>query len=155
MRQLHSQHQRQMLLPIPPVSSRTIVRVEKNVNTFGFFTPSSKRLRTSSKTVALQVRTDDGQRVQAKATIYPAAELGLPTTADQDKYFALQKIIEQIRKQEGLVVNPVRFSSAAMIETLGMTDGGRNYREIWEWLRRMTLTGVESEGVVYFAGRKK
>jgi hypothetical protein len=105
--------------------------------------------------VALQVRTDDGQRVQAKATIYPAAELGLPTTADQDKYFALQKIIEQIRKQEGLVVNPVRFSSAAMIETLGMTDGGRNYREIWEWLRRMTLTGVESEGVVYFAGRKK
>ena len=79
----------------------------------------------------------------------------MPTTADQDKYFAFQKIIEQIRKQEGVVVNPVKFSSAAMIETLGMTDGGRNYREIWEWLRRMTLTGVESEGVVYFAGRKK
>ena len=156
MRQPRSRHhQQQLLLPIPPITSRTIVRVEKNVNTFGFFTPSSKRIRTSSKTVELQVRTDDGQRVQAKATIYPAAELGLPTTADQDKYFAFQKIIEQIRKQEGMVVNPVRFSSAAMIETLGMTDGGRNYREIWEWLRRMTLTGVESEGVVYFAGRKK
>ncbi len=145
----------QLLLPIAPNTARTIVRVEKNVNTFGFFTPSSKRLRTASKTVALQVRTDDGQRVQAKATIYPAAELGLPTTADQDKYFAFQKIIEQIRKQQGLVANPVQFSSAAMIEILGMTDGGRNYREIWEWLRRMTLTGVESEGVVYFAGRKK
>jgi len=155
MRQSASRHQQQLLLPVPPPTQRTIVRVEKNVNTFGFFTPSSKRLRTSSKTVALQVRTDDGQRVQAKATIYPAAELGLPTTADQDKYFAFQKIIEQIRKQEGVVVNPVKFSSAAMIETLGMTDGGRNYREIWEWLRRMTLTGVESEGVVYFAGRKK
>jgi hypothetical protein len=36
-----------------------------------------------------------------------------------------------------------------------MTDGDKNYREIWEWLRRMTLTGIESEGVVYFAGRKK
>jgi hypothetical protein len=155
MRRPASRHQQQLLLPISPAPHRTIVRVEKNVNTFGFFTPSSKRLRTSSKTVALQVRTDDGQRVQAKATIYPAAELGLPTTADQDKYFAFQKIIEQIRKQEGAVVNPVKFSSAAMIETLGMTDGGRNYREIWEWLRRMTLTGVESEGVVYFAGRKK
>ena len=155
MRRSASRHQQQLLLPISPATQRTIVRVEKNVNTFGFFTPSSKRLRTSSKTVTLQVRTDDGQRVQAKATIYPAAELGLPTTADQDKYFAFQKIIEQIRKQEGAVVNPVKFSSAAMIETLGMTDGGRNYREIWEWLRRMTLTGVESEGVVYFAGRKK
>ena len=155
MRRSASRNQQQLLLPIPPPTQRTIVRVEKNVNTFGFFTPSSKRLRTASKTVTLQVRTDDGQRVQAKATIYPAAELGLPTTADQDKYFAFQKIIEQIRKQEGVVVNPVKFSSAAMIETLGMTDGGRNYREIWEWLRRMTLTGVESEGVVYFAGRKK
>ena len=89
----------QSFLPVPPLAARTIVRVEKNVNTFGFFTPSSKRMRTSSKTVVLQVRTDDGQRVQAKATIYPAAELGLPTTADQDKYFAFQKIIEQIRKQ--------------------------------------------------------
>jgi hypothetical protein len=154
MRQPRSRHQ-QLLLPNASAAPRTIVRVEKNLNTFGFFTPSSKRLRTLSKTVTLQVRTDDGQRVQAKATIYPAAELGLPTTADQDKYFAFQKIIEQIRKRDGLVVNPVRFSSAAMIETLRMTDGGRNYREIWEWLRRMTLTGVESEGVVYFAGRKK
>jgi hypothetical protein len=154
MRQSRSR-QEQLLLPNPSAAPRTIVRVEKNLNTFGFFTPSSKRLRTLSKTVTLQVRTDEGQRVQAKATIYPAAELGLPTTADQDKYFAFQKIIEQIRKRDGLVVNPVRFSSAAMIETLRMTDGGRNYREIWEWLRRMTLTGVESEGVVYFAGRKK
>lgn len=155
MREPRSRNGQQLLLPTPKITSRTIVRVEKNVNTFGFFTPSSKRLRTSSKTVELQVRTDDGQRVQARATIYPAAELGLPTTADQDKYFAFQKIIEQIRRREGMVVNPVRFSSSAMIETLGMTDGGRNYREIWEWLRRMTLTGVESEGVVYFAGRKK
>lgn len=150
-----SPQKQQDLLQLPPNPSRTIVRVEKNVNTFGFFTPSSKRTRTSSKTVELQVRTEDGQRVQAKATIYPAAELGLPTTADQDKYFAFQKILEQIRKRAGMVVNPVRFSSAALIETIGMTDGGRNYREIWEWLRRMTLTGVESQGVVYFAGRKK
>jgi hypothetical protein len=151
-----SQEEReQLVLPVSPPAARTIVRVEKNVNTFGFFTPSSRRLRTASKSVVLQVRTDDGQRVQARATIYPAAELGLPTTADQDKYFAFQKIVEQIRRERGAVVNPVSFSSAALLEILGMTDGGRNYREIWEWLRRMTLTGVESEGIVYFSGRKK
>ena len=135
--------------------AREVVRVEKNLNTFGFFTPSSKRLRVSSKRVLLQVRTDDGRRMQAKATIFPAAEFGLPTTADQDKYFAFQKIVERIRKRDGVVTNPVCFSSAGMIEILGMTDGGKNYREIWEWLRRMTLTGIESEGVVYLAGRKK
>ena len=148
----------QPLLPavLPTTKSvREVVRVEKNLNTFGFFTPSSKRLRVPSKSVSLQVRTDDGRRVQAKATIFPAAEFGLPTTADQDKYFAFQKIVERIRKRDGVVANPVRFSSAAMIEILGMTDGGKNYREIWEWLRRMTLTGIESEGVVYLAGRKR
>jgi hypothetical protein len=142
------------LLPATP-AAREIVRVEKNLNTFGFFTPSSKRLRTPSKSVSLQVRTEDGRRVQAKATIFPVAEFGLPTTADQDKYFAFQKILERIRRRDGVITNPVRFSSAAMIDILGMTHGGKNYREIWEWLRRMTFTGIESEGVVYFAGRKK
>ena len=136
-------------------AQREIVRVEKNLNTFGFFTPSSKRLRAQSKSVTLQVRTEDGRKLEATATIFPAAELGLPTTADQDKYFAFQKIVERIRKRDGVVQNPVRFSSATLIEILGMTHGGKNYREIWEWLRRMTLTGVESQGVVYFAGRKK
>ena len=157
MRQLRppQEEREQLILPVPQPAARTIVRVEKNVNTFGFFTPSSRRLRTASKTVALQVRTDDGQRVQARATIYPVAELGLPTTADQDKYFAFQKLVEQIRREQGIVMNPVRFSSAALLEILGMTDGGRNYSEIWEWLRRMTLTGVESEGTIYFSGRKK
>src|SRR6266496_3139571 len=119
------------LLPLLPVTvTKEIVRVEKNLNTFGFFTPSSKRVRSSSKRVALQVRTDDGRRVQAKATIFPVSEFGLPTTADQDKYFAFQKILEQIRKRNGVITNPVRFSSSAMIDTLGMTHGGKNYREI-------------------------
>jgi len=136
-------------------AKREIIRIEKNLNTFGFFTPSSKRLHASSKSVSLQVRSNDGRRIEAKATIFPAAELGLPTTADQDKYFAFQKILERLRSREGVITNPVRFSSAAMIAILGKTDGGKNYREIWEWLRKMTLTGIESQGVVYFAGRKK
>ena len=156
MRSQTQNHAQTSLLPseAPPLK-REIVRVEKNLNTFGYFTPSSKRLKVPSKSVTLQVRTDDGRRIQAKATIFPAAELGLPTTADQDKYFAFQKIIERIRNQQGVITNPVRFSSASLLEILGKTDGGKNYREIWEWLRRMTLTGIESEGVVYFAGRKK
>src|SRR5215470_7418693 len=146
----------QSLLPLPsPPVTKEIVRVEKNLNTFGYFTPSSKRLRSSSKRVVLQVRTDEGRRIQAKATIFPVGEFGLPTTADQDKYFAFQKILEQTQKQNGVISNPVRFSSATLIEILGMTHGGKNYREIWEWLRRMTLTGIESEGVIYFSGRKK
>src|SRR5678815_1304144 len=108
-----------LLSPTDAPPKREIVRIEKNLNTFGFFTPSSKRLRVPSKSVTLQVRSEDGRRIEAKATIFPAAELGLPTTADQDKYFAFQKIIERIRKRKGVITNPVTFSSASMIEILG------------------------------------
>lgn len=133
-----------------------VVRVEKNLNTIGFFTPSSKKmLAVSSKNVTIQVRSSSGQRVDARATIFPSAEFGLPTTADQDKYFAFQKLMERLRGPDGIITNPVRFTSAAMLEILGMTQGGKNYQEISVWLRRMTFTGIESEGVVFLAGKKK
>src|SRR5215470_3330783 len=111
MRSRTSENTQLTLLATDKPAKREIVRIEKNLNTFGFFTPSSKRLHLSSKSVSLQVRTEEGRRMDAKATIYPAAELGLPTTADQDKYFAFQKILERIRKRDGTIVNPVRFSS--------------------------------------------
>jgi len=133
-----------------------VVRVEKNLNTIGFFTPSSKKLLgISSKNVQIQVRSSTGQKVEARATIFPSAEFGLPTTADQDKYFAFQKLIERLRGPDGRITNPVRFTSASMIDILRMTQGGKNYHEISVWLRRMTFTGIESEGVVFLAGKKK
>lgn len=133
-----------------------VVRVEKNLNTIGFFTPSSKKLvGISSKKVKIQIRLSTGQRVDARATIFPSAEFGLPTTADQDKYFAFQKLIEKLRGADGSITNPVRFTSGSMLDILGMTQGGKNYQEISIWLRRMTFTGIESEGVVFLAGKKK
>jgi hypothetical protein len=145
----------QDLFPQEPVKVE-VVRVEKNLNTIGFFTPSSKKLLgVPSKNVKIQIRSSTGQRVDARATIFPSAEFGLPTTADQDKYFAFQKLIERLRGADGLITNPVRFTSAAMLEILGMTQGGKNYQDISVWLRRMTFTGIESEGVVFLAGKKK
>ena len=106
----HRSDEEESLIPLHPTpATKEIVRVEKNLNTFGFFTPSSKRLRSSSKRVALQVRTEDGRRVQAKATIFPVAEFGLPTTADQDKYFAFQKILSRSGSGTGLL--PTRSDS--------------------------------------------
>lgn len=133
-----------------------VVRVEKNLNTIGFFTPSSKKLiGVTSKSVKIPVRSATGQYVDARATIFPSAEFGLPTTADQDKYFAFQKLLETTRAIDGTISNPVRFTSAALLEILGLSQGGKNYQDISDWLRRMTFTGIESEGVVFLAGRKK
>ena len=93
--------------------------------------------------------------MDARATIFPSAEFGLPTTADQDKYVSFQKLVERLRGTDGIINNPVRFTSASMLEILGMTQGGKNYQEISKWLRLMTFTGIESEGIVFLAGKKK
>jgi hypothetical protein len=42
-----------------------------------------------------------------------------------------------------------------MLRILGLdADAGKNYAEIIEWGKRMTLTGICSEGAIYLAGRK-
>ncbi len=144
------------LLPVPKRDRQDIVRIEKNLNSFGFFTPSHKRLDgMTEKSVTIFVRDQGGQRSEARATILPSAKLGLPTTADQDKYYAFQKIVEQIRQREGRIANPIGFTSAQMLKILTRKKSGQSYKEIQEWLERMTLTGIRSEGVVYLAGAKK
>jgi len=131
------------------------VRVEKNLASLGFFTPSNKKIKgVKSKTILFN-RQVDGQRVEVKAVILPSAAYGLPVTSDQDKYLAFQKIVSEIRRTHGEVRHPVGFSSAEILRILGLdTDAGKNYEDIIQWGKRMTLTGISSEGVVYLAGRK-
>ena len=129
--------------------------MEKNLVSLGFFSPSNKKTRgTKEKKISLS-RQADGKRIEVRAVILPSATYGLPITGDQDKYFALQKIICDIRRQRGEVRNPVGFSSAELLKVLGLrVTAGKNYDDIVEWARRMTLTGICSEGIIYFAGKK-
>lgn len=132
-----------------------VVAVEKNLASLGYFTPSNKRVKVQSiKTVSF-TKTIDGSREQAKATIVPAIGLGLPTTADQDKYIALQKIVMDYKKPHGEVRNPIGFSSADLLDLLGQCrNSGRNYEHINEWLNVMTATTIFSEGLISIAGRQ-
>jgi hypothetical protein len=131
------------------------VKVEKNLNSLGFFTPSSKVIKKAKAKVITFTRMVDGKPAEAKVTIVPAALYGLPVTADQDKYFALQKIIADIKQEQGRVTNPIGFTSADIMNLLGQADSGKNFHEIHEWMNRMTSTTIKSEGAVYFAKRKK
>src|SRR5579862_1853114 len=94
------------------------VKVEKNLASLGFFTPSSKRLRnTQEKTFTITTVTD-GQRLELKGTIIPSSKYGLPITADQDKWIALCKILGDIIRKEGKVTNPISFTSAEILRLL-------------------------------------
>lgn len=134
---------------------RDFVKVEKNLSTLGFFTPSKSRGKVElvEKTIRFK-REVNGKTVEAEATILPSAKYGLPTTADLDKYLAFQKILNDIRVREGQVSNPIGFSSTQMLNVLGVKTAGNNYQEVYEWLQRMTLTGISSKGVIYLARRK-
>ena len=119
------------------------------------FLEEPAKVGVTSKNVTIPIRSSTGEYVDARATIFPSAEFGLPTTADQGKYFAFQKLLERLRGPDGTISNPVRFTSASMLEIPGVTQGGKNYLDISEWLRRMTFTGIESAGVMFLAGKKK
>lgn len=138
-------------IPVPD-----FVRVEKNLSTIGFFTPSKSRAQGELREKVIRFKRDVGGKTAiAEATIIPSVRLGLPTTADQDKYLAFQKIISDRRAQQGgEIVNPIRFTSSELLSILGVGQAGKNYGEIYEWLERMAATTIKSQGVVFLARRK-
>jgi len=131
------------------------IKIEKNLTALGFFSPSSKRLKHKKSKIITMTRIVEGRRKEARVTIVSAGGYGLPDIADQDKYLALQKLISEMRQRAGKVSNPIGFTSAELIRLLGKrVSTGKNYEAVSEWLKRMTLTGIVSEGAVYFAGKK-
>ena len=136
--------------------STEFVKVEKNLASLGFFTPSSKRLRNAQEKSFTITTVADGQRLELKGTIIPSAKYGLPITADQDKWIALCKILTDIIRKDGQVTNPVSFTSAEILRLLHKhRHSGKNYREIEEWLDVLFSTTIFSEGVVYLAKEKR
>src|SRR5262249_15765152 len=111
--------------------------------------------RTHSRTVVQVFRRPDGQRIQAKAVIEAIPSLGLPTTADRDKYMAFMKIALDQREVQGELTNPVRFSGADMIKLLRLRKGGFHYDEINEWCKRMVATTIMSEASIFLADRRQ
>ena len=140
---------------VVPQPSTHFVRVEKNLASLGFFTPSHKKISGAKKKTIVWNKEREGKRVEVRAVILPSAVYGLPITSDQDKYLAFQKIVAEIRRQTGEVKNPIGFTTAELLRILGLKlNAGKNYDDVVEWGKRMTLTGICSEGTVYFAGRK-
>ena len=138
---------------LPPTE---FVKVEKNLASLGFFTPSSKRLRNAQEKSFTITTVADGKRMELKGTIIPSAKYGLPITADQDKWIALCKILTDILRKEGRVTNPIAFTSAEILRLLRKhRHSGKNYREVEEWLDVLFSTTIFSEGVVYLANEKR
>jgi hypothetical protein len=131
------------------------IKVEKNLTSLGFFTPSTHKIRTPQAKEVSFTRTHEGKREKVSVTIAPSVLSSLPTTADQDKYLAFQKIITDRRQDGEAIRNPISFTSAELLRLMDRrVSAGKNYDDIESWLDRMTSTTVISKSAVFFAGRK-
>ncbi|HEX8091338.1 MAG TPA: replication initiator protein A, partial [Blastocatellia bacterium] len=135
--------------------STDFIKIEKNLAALGFFTPSSKKIKNVKEKTISFMRVIDGNKVDTRVAIVPAAKYGLPITSDQDTYFAIFKIATEIHRQKGRVTNPIGFTSAEILHLQDKSAvSGFHYKELDEQLMRMLTTTIISEGAVYLAGRR-
>jgi hypothetical protein len=143
-----------LLKPEPVGSKRSILRLEKNLGVLGIFTPRRTRPKKFTKIFKTVSRLPDGTSVEATATVRTHSDFGLPITADQDKFYALLKLLNDARQREGMIRNPVRFTYREFFRVLNRKPNGDALTEVDEWLDRMHNTTVKAEGVFWLAGKK-
>ena len=143
----------------PRTKSQQVIRVEfieleRNLASLGFFSASSKRTKTKKGKTLTLTKTINGHKVKVSAEIIPGSKFGLPSVADQEKWFAFCHLLSERRRQHGKLTNPIRFSSGEILKMLNQVDSGRNYEELNEWLDVMSATTIISNGALYRAGQK-
>jgi hypothetical protein len=129
-----------------------LVRPEANLDTIGFFACTKATSETHYHRERELVR--DGKLVRSSLDI--DGRLGLPTTADRDKFNAMVKLSEeQIASNGGVLKNPIRFTGAQMIRELDLARTGDIYTDIEKWGKRMLATTITSTEVIFLATKKK
>ena len=157
--QLEAQPDEQPNLPLAvpntalPMSPEYI-RSEAFLEVSGFFTPSSKRIENIyTKEKKLKEYTDEqGNKKILRTKISANHELGLPITSDLDYYRAFLKFCDEIVDRDGRFHMPVAVPSFRLARYAGKKWSDKTHKEIREWLKRMTLTGIE--GAIYRAKKK-
>ena len=130
------------------------IRSEAFLEVSGFFTPSSKRIENiyiKEKKVREYVDNHGKKRV-LKTKISANYELGLPVTSDLDYYRAFLKICDEIVDRDGRFQLPIPVPTSKLIRYAGKKESAKEWKEVRQWLKRMTLTGIE--GAVYRAKKK-
>ena len=133
-----------------------LIRFEKNLLQIGFFGAHERRGKqlTSSRRIEQWVNRD-GKKIRVSAEFRSSEVLGLPSTADRDKYMGFMKLLMDMKLKTGLIQNPIRFSGYSLLKVLGQCDSGENYEALNNWGQRMADTTITSEQVIYSSVRKR
>jgi hypothetical protein len=143
---------------VPPDSLPTqpnYIQAEAFLEMSGFFTPSSKRIKSIyTKEKKLREYVDEqGKKRTLKVEIIATHKLGLPITSDLDYYRAFLKVCDETVDRDGRFPRmPMAVPTSTIIRYTGKTENARVWREMRDWFDRMTLTGFK--GAIYRAKRK-
>jgi hypothetical protein len=126
--------------PLPLVAD--YVPAEAFIETIGFFSPSSKRIRhrfTKEKILGEKL-TADGTTKTVKVKVSANHELGLPVTIDGDYFRALLKVIDETADTTGRLPQPLRVPTTKLIRYAGKTENARRIREVADFFDVLIAT---------------
>jgi hypothetical protein len=137
-----------------PYVGADLIHFERNLLRIGFFAENEQGKGKAKNIRRLDLSTKvDGQKIQVNIEF--RAPKTLPSSIHRDKFMAFLKIAAEQRAREGTLVNPIRFTGYRMLQELGLTDSGENYRSINEWGQVMADTTITSEKIVFIASSKR
>jgi len=147
----HVRGNRQTAIALP--EEIELIRFEKNLLQIGFFSAHDRRSNAEDTSRRIEQWVNrNGKKIRVSAEF--RSSLGLPSTADRDKYMAFMKIAMDKKRVEGVITNPIQFSGYTLLKALGFSDAGQNYDDLNEWGMRMADTTITSEQIIYSTTRK-
>ena len=132
-------------------SSTSPIKVESNLEEFPFFQLGRKR----QEGTATYERTIEGKNASLLKQRFEvsASKYSLPGPLDMDVYLA---VLELLEIKGGMPESGrLYFSLYELLQILGWQPGGRTYAKLKESLRRIALTGIESENAFYSKGEDR
>ena len=131
------------------------VRMERSLLQIGFFGSHDPRQQKQSRRRIEQTVNREGSDLIIASEFETPLRLGLPSTADLDKFMVFMRLAAEQRAREGTLVNPIRFSGARMLSELGISDSGSNYDAIDTWCDRMRQTNIKSDLSVFLSRKRQ
>jgi hypothetical protein len=131
------------------------IRAEAFLEVSGFFTPSSKRIKSIYvKEKKLREYVDElGKRRIIKVAIHANHTWGLPITSDLDYYRAFLKICDETVDNDGRFPRmPIGVPTSTLLRYAGKNDSTIERREVRLWFKRMIGTVID--GAIYRAKKK-
>lgn len=113
----------------------------------------SDRNHGAPKTLSYRntVTDRDGNALERSWTVTGADAYGLPTSSDEGTYLALM----QLAREQGFTSRTVTFTAADLLNRLGETNEGRNYRKLKASLLRLKSVTIVAEQTFFDVAGKQ